>query len=110
MSGNAESGRKSQDSLTKETKQILHEAGLLGAQMIRDNVKSKRKKPMSLSRLQSAEFAINHSIGKPATTIYQVEGRMTLAEITKKAKERAEQGDDSPTIVLVPVAPDNSEN
>lgn len=109
--GNENSGRKSADELTKQTKRILHEAGLLGAQTIAKCLKSKsRKNLIPVSRLMSAEFAINHSIGKPTQRIYQVEGRMTMAEIAEKAKEFAAKGDDTPTIVLVPVKADNDEN
>lgn len=110
MAGNKNSGRKSQDQLTRETKQILHEAGLIGAQLIMDNITMKRKKTISISRLMSAEFAINHSIGKPTQHVFQIEGRMTMAEIAEKAKQFRDRGETEPTIVLVPVKGDNEEN
>lgn len=124
--GNANSGRKSQDQLTKETKQILHEAGLAGAQLISKAISQKtelveskggkvhrRKVIIPQSKIEAAEFAINHSIGKPTQRIYQVEGRMTMQEIAEKAAEFAEKAaadPTQPTIILVPVKADNEKN
>lgn len=124
--GNENSGRKSTDELTKQTKRILHEAGLAGAELIRtainqkpemvvgrDGKKHKRKNIIPMSAIESAQFAINHSIGKPTTTILQVEGRMTMKEITEKAKEfdqKARDNGGQPTIVLVPVKTENEGN
>ena len=117
--GRENSGRKSADELSKQTKRILHEAGLAGAQLIRKAISQKtelvtskggkvhrRKVIIPQSKIEAAEFAINHSIGKPTQRIFQVEGRMTMQEIAEKAKEFAQksaQDSTQPTIILVPV-------